>query len=100
MKNNLLTSAFAGLLCVSTLASCGLLFWYNMSFKRLQNLEILAAERNQVMNLMQSILKDSVEYNNTVKNPDMARILQNVMAPPQAQPAPAKSTPVKPAARK
>ena len=78
MKNNLLTSVFSFLLCLSTLFSCWVMYKYNNATHRIQAIRPEAEEVNRVMGLMQSLLFDINEYNRTAKNPEMTRLLQSV----------------------
>jgi hypothetical protein len=83
MKNNQLTGMLVGLLLLSTLCSVGLIYKYNGSIRTLQHLE----PRLQQVNIMQSLLNDTIKYNEATKNPDMLRILQTLSPPKAAKPA-------------
>ncbi len=71
-----------GLLFLSTLGSVWLIYKYNSSIHTLQHLE----PRLQQINVMQSLLNETIKYNETAKNPDMLRILQTLNTPKPAKP--------------
>jgi len=86
MKNNFLTSLLLGLFFLSTLANGGLIWRYNTSLHQLerqsqdQELQQRLAQINNARSIMQAILKDTLEYSQTNRSPEMMRILQGLNA--------------------
>ena len=70
MKNNQLTSVLLGLLLLSTVATCWLIYRYISSIHEIQRLQ----QEVMGINVLQSLGNEAAEYGKT--HPDMARLLQ------------------------
>ena len=79
MKNNFFLTVIAGLLLLSTLASIGLMWSYTSSLRYLENplTQRKMEEIKTASSFMNGVLSDTAAYNQTKRDPELARILQS-----------------------
>ncbi|MDB6015815.1 MAG: hypothetical protein JWR19_304 [Pedosphaera sp.] len=85
MKNNPLALMLVLVLFLSTLFTAWLAVSYNLSLRKLQQLQPKVAAATNTRSLMQALFNDATEYSK--KNPAIIPVLQTVMTPaPAARP--------------
>ena len=75
MKNNQLTSVLIALLFLSTASTGWLMYKYNEAIRHLRELDPQVRQVATAEGLFQSILNDTIAYENATKNPEMTRLL-------------------------
>jgi hypothetical protein len=90
MKNNQLTSVLIALLFLSTATTGWLMYKYNAAIHEIRELAPQVQKIGVAESLFQSILNDSIAYENATKNPEMTRLLLSLTnKPAMAVPKPA-----------
>ena len=90
MKNNQLTFMLAGMLFLSALASAWLVYSYNASLHKLQELQPNVASIGAARNILQSVVTEAIEYSK--KDRSIDPILQTFNIKPGGKPAAAAPT--------
>jgi len=75
MKNNQLTSVLIALLFLSTATTGWLMYKYNAALHQIRQLTPEIQKIGVAESIFQSILNDSIAYENATKNPEMTRLL-------------------------